>query len=227
MENENTRVGMLPMLEQPDYFPDLHTSLCVDIRYWLAPRLPQTYRISVERGLSMTGLAGEHQYYRPDVRIDGRESREEPSSNTTLIDIPTFAVEVPVQPQRYLAIRDRDENLITTIEILSPTNKVGDGYEDFRRKQEDLAAQQVNLVEIDLLREGKRRWRDERVAKKDYVLTVQRAANEVANVWATAPGHTLPTIPVPLRPPDADVALPMEQIMKNYLEKSGIGRDLK
>ncbi|MEM6398242.1 MAG: DUF4058 family protein [Bacteroidota bacterium] len=226
MEKKDEQVGMLPILEQPDYFPDLHASLNVYIRDWLAPRVPAVYRISVERGLSMSDAALKHQYYRPDVRIDNPASSGSIQSDTAVADAPSFVVDIPVQPQRYLAIRDQDKNLVTTIEILSPTNKKGDGYEDFRRKQEDLSAQEVHLVEIDLLREGKRRWRDERVDERDYIMTVQRGTSEIANVWATSLGQALPTIPIPLRSPDADVALPLEQIVKEYLIKSGIGRDL-
>ncbi|MEN0003113.1 MAG: DUF4058 family protein [Bacteroidota bacterium] len=180
-EKKEPQVGMHSMLEQPRYFPDLHASLCVEIRYWLAPRLPAAYSISVN---------------------------------------------ISSQPQRYLAIRDNDEQLITTIEILSPANKTGDGYEDFRRKQEHLAKQMVHLVELDLLTQGKRRWQDERVDQADYVMTVQRATSAIANVWATALGEALPIIPIPLCDPDADVPLPMERIFREYLTKSGLHRRL-
>lgn len=220
------QAGMHSTLEQPRYFPDLHASLCVDIRYWLAPRLPERYAISVERGLSMTDQSGATKQYRPDARIDRVESPETPYADAIVVNPPSFAVDAPSQPQRYLAIRDGDDHLITTIEILSPANKTGDGYEDFRRKQEHLAEREVHLVEIDLLTQGKRRWRDERVDQADYVMTVQRATSEIANVWAVASGEALPTIPVPLHHPDADVPLPIERILQEYLTKSGLGRRL-
>jgi hypothetical protein len=116
--------------------------------------------------------------------------------------------------------------LVTTIEVLSPANKTGDGYEDFRRKQEQLAEKGIHLVEIDLLKQGKRRWRDERVDQCDYVMTLQRAGDSLANVWAVALGAALPAIPVPLLAPDADVPLPLELILQEYLEKSGLGKRL-
>ncbi len=218
------QIGMHPMLEEPRFFPDLHASLCVDIRYWIAPRLPERYTISVERGLSMTGPSGKSKQYRPDARIDRVESPDPPYSDTVIAQPPSFMVDIPSQPQRYLAIRDDDDELITTIEILSPVNKTGDGYEDFRRKQEQLTAQQVHLVEIDLLTRGKGRWRDERVDAADYIVSVQRVTSTVASIWATARGEALPTIPIPLRKPDADIPLPLEQILQEYLSKSGIGR---
>ena len=224
--SKEPQVGMHPTLEQPRYFPDLHASLNVYIRDWLAPRLPERYSISVERGLSMTDPSGASKQYRPDARIDRVESPETPYADAVTVQPPSFTVDVPNQPQRYVAIRDGDQQLVTTIEILSPANKPGDGYEDFRRKQEALARQEVHLVEIDLLTQGKRRWRDARVDQADYVITVQRATSEIANVWATALGEALPTIPIPLRHPDADVPLPLERILQEYLTKSRLGRRL-
>ncbi|MEO0732811.1 MAG: DUF4058 family protein [Bacteroidota bacterium] len=226
MAQKNPQVGMWPALEQPRHFPDLHASLSVYIRDWLSPRLPEAYSISVERGLSTLDDFGEPRRYRPDVRIDRKNTPSTVSSEISAVDAPSFAVDVPSQPQRYLTVRDGDENLVTTIEILSPANKTGDGYEDFRRKQENLSEQQIHLVEIDLLTQGKRRWRNERVDAADYVVTVQRGTSEIANVWVAALGEALPTIPIPLRSPDVDVPLPVEVILQEYLTKSGVRRRL-
>jgi hypothetical protein len=225
-KRKSQHTGMHPTLEQPRYFPDLHASLCVDIRYWLDPRLPDRYSISVKRGLSTTDAAGAAKQYRPDASIDRAESPETPYAESIVVQPPSFNVDIPSQPQRSIAIRDREERLVTTIEMLSPANKTGDGYEDFRRKQEQLAEKGIHLVEIDLLKQGKRRWRDERVDQADYVMTVQRAGSNIANVWAAALGETLPVIPIPLLAPDADVPLPLEYILQEYMEKSGLGKRL-
>ena len=226
MAKSKAQPGMLPALEHPDYFPDLHISLCVEIRYWLAPRLPEAYSVSAERGLSLASPDGKAKRYRPDARIDQVESPSESYVPTVVMDPPSFTVDIPNEPQRTLVIRDGDDRLITTIEVLSPANKTGDGYEDFRRKQQHLSEQGVHLVEIDLLTQGKRRWRDEQVDAADYVLTLQRGTDEIASVWAVPLGNPLPTIPVPLRAPDADVPLPVETVLRAYLSKSGVGRRL-
>ena len=226
-KREKQHTGMPPTLEQPRYFPDLHASLSVYIRDWLAPRLPERYTISVERGLSMTDASGASKPYRPDTRIDRAESPETSYAETIAVQPPSFTVDIPGQPQRYVAIREGGERLVTTIEVLSPANKTGDGYEDFRRKQEQLAEKGIHLVEIDLLKQGKRRWRDERVDQADYVMTLQRAGDSLANVWAVALGEALPAIPVPLLAPDADVPLPLEYILQGYLKKSGLGKRLE
>jgi len=180
----------------------------------------------VEKGLSMSGPDGRTKRYRPDVRIDQAEDAGEAYVPELVVDTPFFTVDIPHQPQLTLAIRDGDRRLITTIEVLLPANKKGDGYEDFRLKQQQLAEQGIHLVELDLLTQGQRRWRDERVDAADYVLTLQRGTDEIASVWAVSQGEALPTIPVPLRAPDTDVPLPVERVLQEYLSKSGVGRQV-
>ena len=217
---------MLPALERPEHFPDLHASINVYIRDWLAPRLPDRYNISVERGLSMTNGYGETQRFRPDLRIDETLASSAAGTATAMYEEPTFVVELPREEQRLLTLRDSDNNLVTTIEVLSPANKSSAGFERFKNKQSSLAERGVNLIEIDLLRDGARRVEDDRVARADYVVTVQRGGERYAQVWATPEGKALPTFPVPLRYPDADLPLPLEGILREFLTKSGLGRRL-
>ena len=219
-------VGMHPDLEQPEYFPNLHASLCVYIRDWLSPRLPEHYLLAVEQGLSMTDPFGEEQTYRPDVRIDRAAVAPSSQPQVAVLEPPAFEVSLPTFTQRLLTIRDQDRSLITTIEILSPANKRKSGPEQFARKQHDLARQGVHLVEIDLLRQGLRRIDDERVKAADYLFTVQRAEGGVASCWRARLGETLPAIPIPLRYPDADVPLPLETILREFMTKSGLARRL-
>ena len=228
---------MHPELETPDLFPDLHTTLNVFIRLALTPLLPEQYAISVERGLSMSDEFGDDGRVVPDVRIDeegdgGIAQAIAPAPTGLAVDAPAFVVGAPTQPQRYIAIRRRGKNfgtrgaLVTTIEVLSPANKNSAGRAAFDDKQTRLAAKGVHLVEVDLLRKGQRRWRDDRIVETDYVATVLRAGEAAATVWPVRLGQALPTIPIPLRAPDADVPLALEAVMQEYLEKTGIGAQL-
>ena len=61
--------------------------------------------------------------------------------------------------QRFIEIIDPASGgrLVTVIEFVSPSNKVsGDGQDKYLRKQREIVAADVNLVEIDLTRSGKR-----------------------------------------------------------------------
>ena len=55
---------------------------------------------------------------------------------------------------RWIEIRTADGHLVTVIEVLSPANK-GLEWERYRDKQTDFLRTTANLVEIDLLREGR------------------------------------------------------------------------
>ena len=220
--------GMHAALEQPGVFHDLHTSLTVDIRYYLAPRLPEAYSISVEKSLSMRDDQQAPKRYQPDVSIHHAEFPEAGGVATVTLTAtaPAFTVSSDSKPQRFLSIRDGAGQLITTIEILSPANKKGAGFFDYRQKQLSLAAEGVNLVEIDLLRHGQRRWEDERTTQVDYLITVQLAGDPSTRVWTAGEGTALPVIPIPLRPADGAVLLPLETILLAFLEKSGLGKRL-
>ena len=174
----------------------------------------------------MTDERDEPERFRPDLRIDGSNTGGDTAVATLTIDEPTFLVDIPDRQQRILTLRDADNNLVTTMEILSPANKTTNGMVIFDHKQQLLAKQGVNLVEIDLLRNGHRRLKDEKLVRANYVMSVLRSGSETAEVWTTSPGQPLPTIPIPLREPDQPVALPLEQIMQEFLTKSGLGRRL-
>lgn len=53
--------------------------------------------------------------------------------------------------------KPRSERLVTVIECLSPSNKLGAGLIAYKRKRDDLLHGGVNVVEINLVRRGD--WR--------------------------------------------------------------------
>src|SRR5947208_5462061 len=75
----------------------------------------------------------------------------------------------------FIEIRDRDGwQLVTVIELLSPANKyAGPDREQYLAKRAELLVSTVHLVEIDLLRGG-RRMPMEDVPECDYCVLVSR-----------------------------------------------------
>jgi hypothetical protein len=224
--DESTTIGMHPGLETPKYFPGFHAGLIVEIMYALNPVLPETYQITVEGGVTVVDEMGDIQRYVPDAHIELINSDVVTSSGEANILVPEFTIRNPVGAQRSLAIRAGADQLVTTIEVLSPANKRGEGYDAFRAKQRTLAQQGINLVEIDLLQHGNRRWDDERARMAPYLFTVQRGISSPIAVWSARPNEALPTLPIPLRYPDADVPLALEELVTGYLKKSGVWRRL-
>jgi len=121
-------------------------------------------------------------------------------------------------PQRSVQIYSAvDEELVTVIEILSPLNKLfgHDAYTQYLQKRTQiLKANKVHLLEIDLLRGGKRLPLAQPVPAATYYIILSRAQTDPrVSVWPIQLQESLPEVPVPLRSPTPDVILDLESAM--------------
>ncbi len=110
--------------------------------------------------------------------------------------------------------------LVTTIEVVSVANKSpGEGREKYVQQQREMTQARVNLVEIDLLRSGRRVFivRDERIPashRTAYQVCVWRASRAgKAEVYRAPLRERLPVIRVPLRSTDADATLALQDLL--------------
>ncbi len=165
--------GMDPYLER--HWGDVHQALVTYIRDWLQDRLPLDLRARMQERVYIEHPEfGRRECY-PDVRVLERPRGSSRSAATALAE-PATTTEtgngevVPAEPlvihldiepvtEGYIEIVDvkSGHRVVTTIEVLSPTNKrPGEGQELYLQKQADTKRAGVNIVEIDLLREGQR-----------------------------------------------------------------------
>jgi hypothetical protein len=121
----------------------------------------------------------------------------------------SIPVMLPVDVQlTNVEIRDTASNqLVTSIEVLSPVNKHEPGLTQYRLKRQRLYQAGVHLIELDLIRRGIRPVAHHRLPDVPYFVTLTRAHAGKTDVWPLALRDALPTIPIPLRPPDDDVTL--------------------
>jgi hypothetical protein len=99
------------------------------------------------------------------------------------------------------------------IELLSPANKTsGDDREAYRAKRNEYLATRTNLVEIDLHRAGKRMPLGKpRPRESDYYALICRAVDFPRTaIWPFSVREPLPEIPVPLKPEDGVIKLPLQ-----------------
>jgi hypothetical protein len=158
--------GMDPYLEDPETFPGLHDDMISQMKQALQPKLPERYYATSK---SRVWIEVSQRYIEPDAQVrQSREARQPKhrSNGPTVLAPPTargrtVLVRVPHDECRepFLEIyelQDNGDRLITTIELLSPSNKKpGEhGRELYIRKQKELLDGKVHLVEIDLLRGG-------------------------------------------------------------------------
>lgn len=122
---------------------------------------------------------------------------------------------------RYLEIRDTETHaVITTIEVLSPANKVSrEGRRQYEEKRLNMLGSMTNLVEIDLLRAGEPL--PMYVSQHDdYRMIVSRHHQRpCADVYFFSVRQPIPDIPIPLQPGEAEPALSLNQLLNDLYDQ--------
>jgi hypothetical protein len=116
-------------------------------------------------------------------------------------------------PHVTVEIRDSAaDELVTAIEVLSPTNKGSDGRDEYLAKRRRVLLSTAHLVEIDLLRNGVRIPTRPALPTFPYFVLVGRADKRpLTEVRPIRLADPLPTVPIPLLAGDADVLLDLQQ----------------
>src|SRR5262249_26133450 len=99
-----------------------------------------------------------------------------------------------------------DRELVAVLELLSPTNKPQPCGTESLAKRRAILYRRVHLVELDLLRSGRRMPTLLPLPSGEYYYVVARAERRPdAEVFAWTVRDPLPRLPVPLRQPDSDI----------------------
>jgi hypothetical protein len=126
--------------------------------------------------------------------------------------------------ERFIEIYETDpeQRLVTTIEVLSPSNKRPgtEGWDLYQRKRQSILLGNMNLVEIDLLRGGQRMPMLDPWPDSPYVLMVARARKpQSCLVWEGHFRQPLPPISVPLAKPDPDIPLNFQPLIGTIYQR--------
>ncbi|MEW6741501.1 MAG: DUF4058 family protein [Planctomycetota bacterium] len=216
--------GMDSYLES--HWRDIHARMIIHAAERLQERLPKDLRARVEERVLVEPTLGAERGVYPDVRaVERLEPRVEPapSAGETTVAQP-LVIHVDDEPatQCFIEIREAGTGhpVITVIEILSLANKVpGEGQDLYRQKQRELKEGKVNLVEIDLLRAGRRVLSipPELIPvshRTPYQICIRRSMRPTAvEVYRVPLRERLPVIPIPLRETDRDGPLDFQAIL--------------
>lgn len=217
--------GMDPYLEGY-LWPDVHTALTHKIRQQLAPQIQPNYvarlEISVVEDETFETEIG---VMYPDVELIKVRSAPAPAGGAAVAGVVATAAPLTITiPQVRLVtieIRDTAQNqLVTSIKIISPVNKREPNLSRYRQKRERIRQAEVHLLEIDLLRRGSRVWEYRRLPETPYMVVLIRAASSTMEIWPIALQEALPVLPVPLRPPDKDVALDLSAALSAVYDEA-------
>jgi hypothetical protein len=228
--------GMDPYLEQSGAWGDFHHELISCLRAAISSRLPETYDARIEERVTVIESFDEpRRSFEPDV-IVGRESEVASSrqvhaqSGSALLEPVTVPLIIPEKErQNYIEIYDYPEQeLITVIEVLSPTNKLSKGREEYLIKRDAILSQDVHLVELDLLVNGQRLPTAEPLPQDDYYAFVARHERRpLCDVYHWSVRHPLPSIPIPLKSPDPDLIVEVQPVFAETFARGRYERRLR
>jgi len=244
--------GMDPFLENPDiFFPDFHDSFVAYLREGLQPRLPVPYIAVLGR---RTWIEVSERFIEPDVQVargrlappptaaQSAESAESVASAVAVVAVAErpLVIRVPHDERSEPLVeiyrgRGFDRRLVTSIELLSPASKTpGEhGRDLYLRKQREILAGKVHLVEIDLLRAGEHttavpRHRLVKAAGDyDYHVSIHHFDNlEDYFVYPIRLNQRLPVIEVPLLPGDRRVPLDLQAVLQRTYDAGPYHREI-
>lgn len=213
--------GMNPYLERRDIWPGVHLLILAELQGFLAPRLQPDYVVTVGERVHVIeepGTNGNGSVRVPDVAVVAGTAEE--NRESVALERPSrvgaIAVELPSTElirNRYLEVRRVDDNqrVVAVIELLSPTNKSGDGRREYLSKRSEVLYSSSHLVEIDLLRAGRPMPLSGDVPSSRYRILV-------ANARRTEPMADL--YPFGIRQPIPDFVMPLSK------ESESVGIDL-
>lgn len=224
--------GMDPYLEGPATWPGLHASLIAAAKRHLSLQISIDYYVDIGERLYIEDVR--HAIY-PDLGVYRVPRTEECRGGTaTLVaDEPTVVAWETRHWEPYVEIRALSSHeVVTVLEVLSPTNKSpgAHGRDEYRRKQDEVLASPVHLVEIDLLRSGAPTvvappGQLLALPHYDYMVCVSRGAERgKSELYAVSLRDRLPRVRIPLRLPDQDVVLDLPAVFAECYEEGAYPR---
>jgi Protein of unknown function (DUF4058) len=218
--------GMDPFLEG-SLWMSVHTPLVVEIARGLNRRLSPRYTALTTRRFVMD-TPEESEVVVGEVYPDVAVARSGPAS-TGRITAGTISpplrmatiIRTPI-PHSTVEIRDVEHRqLVTVIEVLAPTNKRGDGFKVYLNKRDRILRSNAHLIEIDLLRKGRRVPLQGTLPSVPYFVFVCRVELRLlTEIWPITLEQPLPEIKVPLLPGDEDAAIDLQDALTTVYDEN-------
>ncbi len=230
--------GMDPYLEHPSAWANIHHRLITAIADDLAPQLLPKYQILVEERVYQETLEDSVLIGVPDITIQKPRSAVVPSAESS--NVATVEPNTQINPrsitltlpqivavrQKHLEVREiATGQVVTIIEVLSPVNKrSGQGRIDYENKRAMIFGSSSNMVEIDLLRQGKPMSEQESEPRSHYrILVSAQEKRPQPDLYAFNLQDTIPVFPLPLRSDDRAPLIDLKSMLDGIYDRSGYG----
>jgi hypothetical protein len=228
--------GMNPYLENPLFWSEFHNLLIAGIFRRLNPQLRPKYKVAIEKRVYQTTDEDALLVGVADVAVQNVPKNQLPESSNVAIASPVIeAVTVDlIMPETvketFLEVRDvATKEVVTIIEILSPKNKrAGEGRNSYIKKRLQILGSNTNLVEIDLLRDGKPiqqlqtniQTNIQANIQTDYRILVSHASKRPkADLYPFNLQNPVPSFPLPLREDDKEPLLEIQTLIEELYDE--------
>lgn len=197
--------GMDPYLESPTHWPDFHDRFINTVCEVIADTLPDAYFARIQEEVLLVEPEPPTFKIGPDVVV-GRDDRESSHREAGVVTLaPTTLQNVVSLDARMIhyveIIRFPDAQVVTIVEVLSPSNKQSERLVYATKRDRILRSDELNFVEIDLLRAGHRIELNKPLPPAHYYAFVSRSDRRPdCDVYHWSVRDSLPKIPIPLRP---------------------------
>jgi hypothetical protein len=226
---------MDPFLEHPAYWSDFHPRFIYNWADAIADVLPDQYDASIGEHVWLVDHDPEvRKLINPDVAVVA-STRKSKAKSTSAGAVTLSSVTVPLKilildrpRQGFIKIVHKPDNkLVTVLELLSPANKEKSGRTEYLAKRRAILHQKVHLVELDLLRTGRRMPTSKPLPFGDCFYLVARAEKRPdVQAFAWTVRDKLPCLPVPLRTPDPDITFDLGAVFTTTYDHGRFGRKI-
>ena len=214
--------GMDPYLES--YWGTVHHSVITHLHDQLNRKLPRSLRARIEERVFVESPYGYDRVVVPDIAVLERPVKRKitTGAHSAVGVVEPILIHFENDPitEGFIEIVEigSRKRVITVIELLSISNKTGGpGQELYLQKQREVLDSPTSLVEIDLLRAGRRLLalpidQIPPSHRTTYQVCVRRGWRpKVAEIYPVPLRQRLPIIRIPLRENDADAQLDLQE----------------
>lgn len=223
--------GMNPYLESPDRWPTVHNRLIVALADMLTPLLLPKYQVDIDKRVYEIVDVNTLLIGRPDVTVQqSHHPRQLPNKDSFENNVATAKAPVSVtlpMPEEirepYLEVKDAEtQAVVTTLGILSPSNKRGEGKQRYLDKRQKVLRSQTHLIEIDLLMQKEPLPLLESNIASHYRILVSRSQQRpAADLYPFNLSEPIPSFPLPLTPNDPEPTVDLQTLLNQVYDRSG------
>lgn len=221
--------GMNPYLENPALWREVHSLLIVAIFDSLNSQVRPKYRVAIEQRVYKASDEDSLLVGVADVAVQKTQAENKSKTGNIAVaprGVKPVTVNLPMPEtvrESYLEVRDiATKEVVTVIEVLSPKNKrSGEGRRAYNKKRLKVLGSASNLVEIDLLRDGKPMDILDNHIQSDYSILVSSFEKRPqADLYTFNLKENIPTFPIPLREGDREPIVDLQDLINGIYERA-------